>query len=1476
MHGSAPQGNSSLVVQLAGLTLNGVPDGGVFLGTGLVQCAFSTNLRRVFSALGPVQFTPAANVASAAVTAADTQLTPGGPGVDWDMWVQTDQTVQVKIDGTGTTFKWRRFPVGAPDVSTAWTAVSSATGVTLATTAVTLQHGLTVTFGSTSGKAVGDTWQFDVLMANPSITQGTVLGSREASCVVPPYAALEPDTDSLLAGLQHEVKLSLRGQHGFSPVTQYSLPGGPATLSASTGAPQTPVLPWTANSAMLVDGFYTGDVEQTYEVTLLSATTFSWRRYSSLPSACDLYAAPGNTTIIGGDSKPTLAWQPLDQGVYVRFETQGNKPAINTSWVFTAKPFWSTGFSPVKETTAGVSSAATPATRLAPVGVLNSLATQSYVYEVNRTGSTFTWRRWPYGSTSASANNVSAALVVGSGVTPTALEFGLSLFWTNPANVTSGQSWTFTAFIGHTVTYGATSGTSALALSPSNATGTPVVTDATGTASVPAFVGTQTTAFTIVAVNATAFTFALNGGTPSAAIAIVASKALPLAYGVFLYWSSTAPTTNNIFTFYAAAVPSAAVVPATAPFTAIGVYAPGFAFSTRDATVAVYFVSATTFKWRNNTAPFSNSTLAVPSASPYTISLGDTGLVLRFSSSATISNATAFTIAITSFVPRVDNITTLQAGTRSSPSVSAAVPNPHPPQMGLPTGVAVPYTTNNGGSSPSLTVLPTPGFLGSAQAVTGGLSDSLPDGYPSNVAPGVYPVLYLAIDGSPQLGPVSSPIPLELNLTGTYTGATSLVFLIQFNTSDFVWASSAPGVTPTTFTAGHNIGSGLSASFASTYPVGTSWQFTAFAGASYKYRREGNAQWSATTTIVPAVPVPLCCGVSVIFSAATGYTPGDQWALLPLTVTPGGQYTGNSDAAFDLQISAATTPGTTQSAFQWRPAGGAWSNPQVISGVDFVVGDPHNVGMQPNATSPQLPNVHILSSGTLNSTAVDGTYVLQIESGGTTFRWTKVIPRIPFLAASLNSSLGASLTAALNSPATSWKAGVAITANTSVAVGAEGVAVKFEQYGSVTRAFGDTYFIEVRTGTTADLGLGLTATWSAPYGYTAGDQWHFNATFALAARGPPAGSTQLLVQGSNFLASNALSCQLVDAAGHQAVSVPATFVSSTLALCRSPPRTPDGLTVPVASRLGAPGVRVSGAYSGPRSVQYKLAVASVGGAATLTATVIDEGLPQTAITLGPVTTVADGVTWTELPDGQPGTGDALDTTSGVFAQFDLAGSAQCAGAQYDLGDSWTFTAYALAAAAQGGGDADPEVQPGSLKPGVLVNVSLSNDAGTAWADSGYLGNGLATFLYSPVYISPSGDDGTGDGTRSGPYSTLARGVGAALSDAQPGGVGSVPGLGSVTNWDEIVLLPGRYSGGGNSGVQPGGRALLVQASQRGGAVIDCAGSPGGDVVAGDKFAAPGKASTGSISLQGIATENCGAAYVGAAAAYPTMRWYGTA
>ena len=76
----AAQGNSQLVVQLAGLTQNGVPDGGVFLGTGLVQCAFSSNLRRVFSSLGPVQFTAAAGKASAAVTTADTQLTPGGAG----------------------------------------------------------------------------------------------------------------------------------------------------------------------------------------------------------------------------------------------------------------------------------------------------------------------------------------------------------------------------------------------------------------------------------------------------------------------------------------------------------------------------------------------------------------------------------------------------------------------------------------------------------------------------------------------------------------------------------------------------------------------------------------------------------------------------------------------------------------------------------------------------------------------------------------------------------------------------------------------------------------------------------------------------------------------------------------------------------------------------------------------------------------------------------------------------------------------------------------------------------------------------------------------------------------------------------------------------------------------------------------------------------------------------------------------------
>jgi len=1467
------------VVQFAGLNVNGAPDGGVFLNTGLVYCAFSSNLRRVFSSLGPVQFTPAAGQTPAAQSALDTQLTVSGPDVSWDMFVQTDQTVQLQKDGSST-FKWRRFPRGAPDVSTAWTAItSSATSVTLTTSAVTLEHGLSITFGSTTGKNIGDSWQFDVLMANPSVTNGTVIGSREASCIVPPYAALEPDTDTLLAGQQHEVKVSLRGTHGFGPVVQYSQPGGPATLSTVTGAPQTPVVPSAANTALVVDGYYTGDVEQTYEVTVASGgANFTWRRYSGLPSSCDLYTASGSTPIIGGDTNPTQAWQLLDQGVYIRFETQGNKTA-SMSWVFTAKPFWSTGFSPVTETTSGVNPAATPSTRLVPVGVQTSAAPGALVYQVNISNgnTTFSWRRWPYGSDMNSANNASTGNVPSPGGTA-ALEYGVSIYFTNTSAVYAAQSWTFTAFGGHVVTFGATSGVSSVATTPANANNTaPMVTNAAGTASVPAFVGTNQMTFTVMSTSGTSFVYSINGGSYSSNVTF-GTTPVAVAYGIFLTWP-TPPSPGTVFSFTADAVPSTAMVTSSAsPFSVIGSFAPGNVFTTRDANIAVYFPLATTLVWRLNTAAWS-SALSVPTSTPKTLALGSTGLVLLFTATPTTSSS--FVIAVTSFVPRVDNVTTIQAGARASPAVSAAVPNPPPLQQGLPTGVAVPYSTNTPGSSPSLTVLPTPGFVGSAQSVTGGVSASLPQGYPSNVAPGVYPVLYLQIVGTPIIGPITSPVPQALTTSGTFSGATSLVFVIVVNGTSYQYTSYAPGgssSTYTTFASGGSINNNLTATITGgPFPSGTSWTFTALAGATYQYRRQGNAQWSPVA-VIPSVantPVPLCCGVSVIFSAATGYKPGDQWSLLPLTVTPGGQYTGNVDAAVDLQL--APQRSSTQSAFQWRIAGGNWSAPQVMSGVDFVVADPRNKGLQPNVTDPQLPNVDVLSSGTYTGTS-DATYVIQIETTTSSFQWASTT-RIPFLAASLNSSLGGTLTAMLAS--LSWTPGVAITGNASSL--SYGVSVTFMQNGSSARTWnaGDTYFIEARTGTTADLGFGLQVTWSAAYGYTGvptatypGDQWHFNASAAIAARGPHNGGTQLLLQGSNFLPSNALTCQLVDWAGHQAVLVPATYVSSSTALCRTPPRTPDGLTVPVGSRAGAPNVRVSGAYSGARNVMYVLSVATVNSTQKITATVVDEGLYGTPVVLGNLKTVADGVTWWELPDGMPGTGDPIDVVSGVYAQFDLAASAQCAGAQYLPGDRWTFTAYALEAAALGGEDADPEVQPGSVKPGVFVNVSLSNDAGQAWSDTGYLGNGLTTFLYSPVYVSPSGDDGQGDGTRANPYATLARGVGAALSDAKPGVAGTVPGLGSVTNWDEIKLLPGRYSGGGNSGVQPGGRALLVQASQRGAAVIDCAGNPGGDVVSGDKFAAPGQASTGSISLQGIATENCGAAYVGAAAAYPTMHWWG--
>merc|ERR1712146_798141 len=71
----------------------------------------------------------------------------------------------------------------------------------------------------------------------------------------------------------------------------------------------------------------------------------------------------------------------------------------------------------------------------------------------------------------------------------------------------------------------------------------------------------------------------------------------------------------------------------------------------------------------------------------------------------------------------------------------------------------------------------------------------------------------------------------------------------------------------------------------------------------------------------------------------------------------------------------------------------------------------------------------------------------------------------------------------------------------------------------------------------------------------------------------------------------------------------------------------------------------------------------------------------------------------------------------------------------------------------------------------------------------YLGLNPLKFLFSDVFVSPTGSDTVGDGTLSRPYQTIQRAVDA------------------CNEYDQIVLLRGYYTGLGNRGLRHHGKKL---------------------------------------------------------------------
>jgi hypothetical protein len=857
---------------------------------------------------------------------------------------------QVKANST-TTFVWRRFPRGAPPLPAStpgWSAASLAFGA-----ATELEYGVTVGVPAaalSAAKSVGDVWTWDALTANPTVTPARVLSGRDASCAVPAYAAAAADGDASTPGLQHELKVSLRGAHAFSPVLLFASP--------ATGAPRAPT-PLSRDTALRADGFFTGDAQLTYEVTISNAAAdeFAWRRYSGTPRAADV--TDWTTAVPVADA--VGAWAALDQGVYVRFESAGGK-AQDLSWTFNAFPAWSTPFSPVAWLNDTVPPAAVPPTRLLPSGGLRASDTSiSWTYSIKvAVGATFTWRKWPYGADAASpdATSASAALNVTGAEEPTALDAGVSVAWSNTTAVTELHVYQFTAFVGHSVTYGAASATGPVVAAVGNATGdpgAPLPTDAAGAVYTPAYTGATRMQFTVtVGADRASYTWSATDGVTTVGSEVetpMVATPEPLAQGVYVTWpgGTSGYTAANAYSFWAAPMPSSVAPPAPdaaathagKTFAAVGVFAPGGQAPTRDAAVTVEFLNGTFFAWRVDSGPFSDG-IEIPAVTTPVLTpapLNDTGLALTFSAASGYTVGAKHTLWVTSFVPAVANATSAHGGTRAAPALSQPVPSRQ--NRGSPEGLAQPYASNTGSPALGLQLAPTPGFaaLGTAQGVayqtsaSGGLAAALPEGYPASVAPGAYPVLYLRIGGAPSVGRVTGPLPAELTVSGTYAGTSSQVYTIRAaaTAGNMEWRAAPLGGQPGPWTADtlasptFDAASRLTLAFppGAAYPDGTAWTFVAAAGHTYAFRREGSARWSDERVIAPGL-VDLCCGVSVTFDALSGYTPGDQWALLPFSVAPEGVYTGLEDAVFEVQVlAAADIPAPPYAAYVGAATGAA-------------------------------------------------------------------------------------------------------------------------------------------------------------------------------------------------------------------------------------------------------------------------------------------------------------------------------------------------------------------------------------------------------------------------------------------------------------------------------------------------------------------------------------------------------------------------
>ena len=520
------------------------------------------------------------------------------------------------------------------------------------------------------------------------------------------------------------------------------------------------------------------------------------------------------------------------------------------------------------------------------------------------------------------------------------------------------------------------------------------------------------------------------------------------------------------------------------------------------------------------------------------------------------------------------------------------------------------------------------------------------------------------------LGNTSGP-PAIMMITGTYTGMSTYVYEILIVEGI---RAGLPSFTWRKFPLGHKDG-----------------------GPYHRCRK-----------MLALSPIELEAGIFISWVAISGQSEGDIW-----------RFTAHA--------------GDT---FQWRRQNNEWSPHYRITNVGLVMPDENNINSQANQST-------VLAIGEYEG-STDATFVVEILRYRDALRWKKDVLLLDCNGVAMNLSCSrgnenvvfdSGLNHAMDKEHTckcgNWSPAISIALSNIFHL-MEGVHVVFTKLSGL--AHGDLFYIPVKSTRHHELDQGINIVFGSDSGYSPGDQWHFKATSAMAARGPLAGNTGIVIRGAGFLKTPALRCKLSDTRTMYTMTIPAHYISPWEVRCTTNMHPPNTITDPEPIGFSDRALHAHGTFG------------SIGSAII---NVRMNSSTQFQWQARAMNSTKIFVNWSSPEYISPGT--ILPVFYGVAIRFSRSET-------YFAGDSWSISAYAndrLSLAAY-----YRTVWDDSMRPGIMKYVSVSLDGGSTWAAEQ---NGLTRFLFSDIHVSSHGNDITGVGTFSLPYQTLQQAINAALS-----------------------------------------------------------------------------------------------------------------